>query len=334
LIELDPKYSLPNTYTDSASGSCDVGSRVNLKKLTEGAVDPAYDWQFGVFDGPNVDHLDDSFLATPLATDGTFGVLDGVLDFGLLNLDPTQTYTICEFENSAVVGWDEVWGIDTDGDGVADVGVTTYDVFDDADPRQNTGVTCADFGANTSLPLVAGETLAFVVDNQRPPGGQPRTPGYWKNWSSCTNGNQWEKATVGDPNDEFTALDELLQTNEYHLGLLTLGMLGGEPSLPSTYCEDAVNILDHSNLSGKKSANDAAYKLARSLLAYELNQDATACPSPTAANAAAEAHALLEGIEFDGTGKNYLRPKNELYQDALDLHGTLDDYNNGMLCGS
>ncbi|MEZ5450912.1 MAG: hypothetical protein R3E89_18750 [Thiolinea sp.] len=38
--------------------------------------------------------------------------------------------------------------------------------------------------------LVAGETRVIEVDNTRPPGGDARTPGFWKNWSSCSKGNQ------------------------------------------------------------------------------------------------------------------------------------------------
>jgi len=176
--------------------------------------------------------------------------------------------------------------------------------------------------------------IGHEVDNQRPPGGEPRTPGYWANWSSCSNGNQWEKATAGDPDNEFTALDELLQTNVYDLGDLILGTLGGDPTLASPDCEDARNILQHREITGRNKvrANDAAYKLARSLLAYELNQDAGACQSTEADDAAVLGHALLDDIGFDGSGR-YLRPKDgQQYQDALALHGILDAYNNGLFC--
>ena len=39
------------------------------------------------------------------------------------------------------------------------------------------------------------ETVNFIVDNQRP-GGEPRTPGYWKNWSSCSGGGQYNTAQL------------------------------------------------------------------------------------------------------------------------------------------
>ena len=69
----------------------------------------------------------------------------------------------------------------------------------------------------TDFPLTAGGTLKFEVDNTFP-GGEPRTPGYWKNWSSCTGGGQYAKATgANDPNNEFWTLDEALNTNGGYL---------------------------------------------------------------------------------------------------------------------
>jgi hypothetical protein len=121
----------------------------------------------------------------------------------------------------------------------------------------------------------------------------------------------------------------------YELGLLYLGVEGEYSGDPNPDCAAAVQILNHRAVDGSKKshANDAAYKLARSLLAYELNQDAGACFSAEAAADAAEAHTLLSAIGFDGTGNNYLRPKDgDDYYTALDLHGTLDEYNNGGFC--
>ena len=37
-------------------------------------------------------------------------------------------------------------------------------------------VRCVDFVAQP------GELVQFIIDNQAP-GGEPRTPGYWKNWN-------------------------------------------------------------------------------------------------------------------------------------------------------
>jgi hypothetical protein len=67
------------------------------------------------------------------------------------------------------------------------------------------------------------------------------------------------------------------------------------------------------------------------LLAAQLNFASGAEICQEALDAAFDAEALL-AIGFDGTGK-HLRPKNAEYQLALDLADTLDQYNNGYLCG-
>ena len=102
-------------------------------------------------------------------------------------------------------------------------------------------------------------------------------------------------------------------------------------------CEDGVSILDSRDLnSGKKNANDAAYNLARSLLAAKANIEAGASFTGDVTAAIAEADALLSSIGFDGTGK-YLGPgkqNQELREAALAISGYLDDYNNNLALGS
>lgn len=111
-----------------------------------------------------------------------------------------------------------------------------------------------------------------------------------------------------------------------------LGTEFGDPTQPSDDCDEATAILSHRQVNGQKKskANDGAYKLARSLLAYELNQDAGAYQCQAAADAATAGHALLDALNFNGTG-SFLRPKHASYQDALNLHGILDAYNNNIL---
>ena len=170
-----------------------------------------------------------------------------------------------------------------------------------------------------------GQTKEFVIDNQFP-GGEPRSTGYWKNWNTCTNGNQEDTAAQnGGAAEGWFILDDLLNDPGYTIGELELGE--GD-------CEDAVNVLDKRELLGnnKKTANDAAYNLAAQLLAAELNLSAGAETCLAVVDAVNEAQILLAAVGFDGTGK-YLRPKDgQDYQDALDLAATLDDYNNGTLC--
>jgi hypothetical protein len=82
-------------------------------------------------------------------------------------------------------------------------------------------------------------------------------------------------------------------------------------------------------------AKYAEYLLATHLFAYELNQAAGACISSTADAAAGEAQTLLVSIGFNGT-EGTLRPKGGTKDDyyyAVSLTETLDDYNNGLLCG-
>jgi hypothetical protein len=164
--------------------------------------------------------------------------------------------------------------------------------------------------------LEPGETEVFNIDNTPPPGGEARTIGFWKNWTSCDgHGNQ-------DP-----VLDN------------TLALFGSGVPLGSMYvtsCEDAVNILNKSTLTGEKKANDAAYNLAAQLLAVELNIAATAGTCPEVLTARASAHALLSSISFDGTG-DYLGPKvrgadRKIRKDAIELESILDQYNNNYLC--
>jgi hypothetical protein len=334
---LPEMYGLSNTEKKLASDACQVGSRVNLLKLTQGSVDPNTEWTFGIYDGPNASSAepggDSSFLNAPLATDSTSGDADGILDFDNFNFDPDNTYTICELGIPA--GWSVFWMVDRDGDGVAETTIVPYNPNLSDVPPEDLGNRCWDFGAGEVDKLTAGGTLVFQVDNQFP-GGEPRTPGYWKNWNTCTGGNQQFTATAnaedidGDGEIEgwervasgWALLDDILNDP---------GITWGEFTIVT--CEEGVSILDQRDLnSGKKMANDAAYTLAMHLLAAQLNFAAGAESCQEAQDAALAAENLLVAIGFDGTGK-YLRPKDPEYRQALDLAYTLDEYNNGYLCG-
>jgi hypothetical protein len=169
-----------------------------------------------------------------------------------------------------------------------------------------------------------GDTVKFRINNFYP-GGEPRTIGYWKNWNTCTGGNQAATAAeLGGPDEGWYIVDDLLEDPGYTIGALTLG--AGD-------CEIAVLILDKRKLSGnnKKMASDAAYNMAAQLLAAQLNYSAGAEQCVDATTAIAEGQALLASIGFDGTA-NYLRPNNAEYGLAIDLGYQLDEYNNGFLC--
>jgi hypothetical protein len=295
-----------------------VPSEVNVLKLTQGVVNPDMSWTFALYDGPN-EGGDSSFLGNPLVSDATDSDTDGILDFGGFDLDPDETYTLCELGVPA--GWATEWKVDRDGDGVAETIVIPYNPNDTDEPPADVGNRCFDLGAATSDELPCGEILNFEVDNTFP-GGDPRTPGYWKNWNTCTGGNQQQTAEHnGGPAGGWFLLDDILNIPGVSWGDFTIET-----------CEDGVLILDRRDLnSGRKRANDAAYDLASHLLAAQLNFAAGAETCQAAQDAAAAGEALLISIGFDGTGK-FLRPKDALYTEALSLAATLDAYNNGDLC--
>jgi hypothetical protein len=315
---------LPNTGSASDGDACTVAGIPWLKKKTDGVVDPNRDWSFSIYDGPNADSGagtgDSSFLGSPLATDGTYGDASGVLDFGDLALDPSATYTICEIGLPS--GWVGAWMIDTDDDGIPDATVEPYNPNASDNPGQDIGNRCLDVGVGTSYPIPAGGQISLEVDNLPPPGGDARTPGYWKNWNTCTKGNQAATAAKnGGPEEGFWLLDDILA-----MGGITWG------SFSITTCEVAVDILDQRDVStGKKRANDGAYNLAMHLLAAQLNFAAGAGACAEATDAAAEAEALLIALDFDGSGM-FLRPRHADYGLARDLADTLDAYNNNLLC--
>jgi hypothetical protein len=64
-VTLDDRYGLDNSYQFSESGSCDVGGRVNLLKLTQGVESTEMVWTFRLYDGP------DGFGGNQIAVDTT-----------------------------------------------------------------------------------------------------------------------------------------------------------------------------------------------------------------------------------------------------------------------
>jgi len=299
---------------DSASKTvqvCVKWSHVTLLKLTQGAQSGSAIWNFTLYEG-----------TSQIASDATPPTQ---VDFGGMFLDPQKKYTLCEM--GVPSGWTTMWKIDTNSDGTADTIINPYNPNYPFDA----GNRCFDFGAGTSYPLypdLNGKTLTFEVDNTYP-GGEPRTPGYWKNWSSCTGGNQTVVAAKnGGPDEGWFTLDDLLNNPGFTIGFLTLG--AGD-------CQEAVRLLDKSTINtGKKMSSDAAYNLATALFAAELNLAAGAETCSGVQDAVIAAQELLTTIGFDGTG-DYLGTrvrgaKLDQRNQALSLAATLDNYNNGGLC--
>ena len=297
-------------------------SRLDLVKLTNGQPTTNQTWTFEIYEGP------DGFDGTTVASDNTPPAL---LDFGLTDLDPTATYTLCELEVPA--GYSTFWQIDTNGDGNGDVTVVPYNPNADDDPSEDLGNRCVDVGANTNIDLAPGTTLHFVVDNQAP-GGAPRTPGYWKNWNECSGGGQAANAARNGGHEEgFWLLEDVLDP---HIGggITWDDIQSDDFTYVIDDCDQAVSILDQRDgKTGRKRANDAAYTLAMHLLAAQLNFGAGACTTQDVLDAALEAENLLDGLDFNGEG-SYLRPRDAEYATALELANLLDQYNNGAFCGN
>ena len=200
LATADNTIHATSTYRDDAGHSksversdgaaCRVGSRVNVLKLTQDGVDPSKTWTFNLWQGAG------GFGGTLLASTNSLGDADGVLDFGNLNLRADSTYTLCELAVPA--GWTPLWQVDTNHDGVVDTVLTPYNPNATDLPPQDLGNRCVDFGAGTGVDLLSdGGTLLFQVNNTYTnEGGEPRTPGYWKNWNRCTGGGRRKTQTA------------------------------------------------------------------------------------------------------------------------------------------
>lgn len=182
--------------------------------------------------------------------------------------------------------------------------------------------------------------MIFYIDNVPPPGGEPLTPSYWKNWTTCDGkGNQEETATKnGRWEAGFWLLDDVLKQAVAKGEPITIGLITFD-YYSDNGCMEAVNILNDSTVEGTKMGGDAAYHLARNLLAAWLNYGAGAEQCPAATAAMEDAYDLLSEIQFDGTGL-FLSAKavkgdaakKQQRLDAIAIAEILDDYNNGMLC--
>lgn len=98
----------------------------------------------------------------------------GVINF-TTGLEPGSTYQICEI---VMPGWSTNLG-----DFVPDSFMPPDGVA--PNPNVDNSILCANF-----TPQAGQGTSTFVVDNTPPPGGRALTIGFWKNWASCSGGNQ------------------------------------------------------------------------------------------------------------------------------------------------
>jgi hypothetical protein len=164
----------------------------------------------------------------------------------------------------------------------------------------------------TDVVVGAGQDVAVTADNTPPPGGAQLTIGFWKTHSCQAPGNQ------------ENVLGEVLAT--FSGG----GFLTGDLFVDT--CDEAVSLLDKRAIdTGKKMASDPAYNLAAQYVAAKLNVQGGAGTCPDATLAIAQAQALLDAINFTGTG-SYKNMTPTQKTTANDLANTLDQYNNGLLC--
>ena len=130
------------------------------------------------------------------------------------------------------------------------------------------------------IALAAGETKTITFVNQRPPEGGTRTIGFWKNWSSCTKGNQ----------------TPLLDT---HLGAgSSIYPIGDITTLT---CIQAWNLLSKNAIGGQKRAGDPVYNMVAQLLGAKLNLAAGAGTCGALTTALAAAQTFLDNLNFLGT---------------------------------
>ncbi len=310
-------------------------SKINLDKLTfvrDLPADDKYDWHFALYAGPEGFDTD-GIENTPLIEFSTGS--DGIINlFDSYALNIHETYTVCE--KGIPAGWGNTWQLDTDGDGILDDYVMTYNPNADDDPPEDLGNRCFDIGAGAgAFPLPASDcdlyvnTLLFEVVNSYP-GGDPRTPGYWKNWNTCTGGGQAETAALnGGPEAGWFILDDILTYPGIEWCSFTLGRED---------CVIAQQILDNRDISlaANNHASDPVYNLAKHLLAYQLNQAAGARICDVMIDIEMQAEGFLCEIGFDGTGDYLNQARTKEDKDAasyaLELGNYLDQYNNGRTC--
>ncbi len=296
----------------STSYLCEAGF-MDLLKLTNGS--DVYDdkWTFKLFTG--------GFGGTEIGSGTT---PPSLLDFGGPALRPDTTYTVCEMEVPA--GYSSTWKVN----GTI---INPYNPNATDDPPEDLGNRCADFGKDTTIPITIGQTTHFEVDNSYP-GGDPRTPGYWKNWNTYTGGGQAATAEAnGGWKEGFWLLDDVLDP-AIGGGITWDDILEDDFTFNITECEKAVLILDKRNFDGKKVASDPLHNLATHLLAAQLNFGAGACTTQDVLDAALAAETMLDKYDFDGYGHEKLDKKSEDISIINALATYLDEYNNGMYCGS
>jgi prealbumin domain-containing protein len=233
-----------------------------------------------------------------------FTLTDGQINDSGFSLAP-GTYRVCELDNA--VSFSATATLDG-----APVALFNPNATDQ--PPQDLGNRCVD------VVLAYGSDRIVVFTNTPPPGGDARTIGYWKNWSSCanSNGKQYQKALAPGGVGFGKTLDGNLPQLVGNLNVNT--------------CPIAVSILSKQDVvTGKNMASDPLYGLAAQYLAALLNYSSGAQQCSNVTTAMGQAQALLVKYNFTGTGA-YKKSMTASDQSlANSLAATLDSYNNNTL---
>jgi hypothetical protein len=336
-FKLDPGETVTCTFTNVERGMADV------LKTVSGQLPGGFSFDFEIRKGADASNVGDVIAeAYHFEADATITRIQvagtdpatGAADFRCVSTDPAECenlivddfgtdptptlddevmaklppgqYQFCEA--NVMPGWMSSVKFFTDAFPLPING--TFFVPNQNDPLVDNSVYCAPFT------LAAGATENFFVDNSPPPGGDGRTIGFWKNWNSCTNGNQ-------DAVLDETLDDSLL--NGIWIGLLFVDE-----------CEEAVLILDKRDTDGKKQASDPCFNAASQLLASELNKEAGARTCTDLATLQQETQEALFDEEFLGNRCNLKKRQDAAVIQLLNTNaGLLDDYNNnetGSVC--
>lgn len=285
-IDLSADETVTCTFTNTKRGT------VSVRKTVSGApFSGSQSFTFQLRQGASP-----TSAGTILESQNASAANSGVITFATTLL-PGATYALCEL---VLPGW------------TTTLGPPVYVPFN---PGGDNSTVCTDFTVEP------GATKSFSIDNKPPPGGLGRTIGFWKNWASCTKGNQ------------KPVLDQTLAKAEpsgVTIGILTLHGSASNPSVAPD-CLKAVRLLDKSTIdSGKKSASDPAFNMAAQLFAAKLNVVAGAGSCPAAVSAINSGQTLLTTIRFNGITHDRLSAAQS--SQANSLAGTLDRYNNNLLC--
>jgi hypothetical protein len=324
-VTLAGKYGLSNSYTFSASDTCDVFGRAKVVKTVSGQP-PAADqtFTFELRQGASV--ISDGTILETKDTDAS-----GNINF-TTNLVPGQTYQLCEWVFPG-------WNTNLSGDGPLFV---PNSVIPPSlpNPGVNNLTVCVNFT------VTSGQTRTFTVDNTPPPGGRALTIGFWKNWASCANSQGkgqdpmldlalgFATANTPNPPDGLVVSAQTAGSGWPNYGPAFYLVLKGNPASteddikPAPDCLKAVRLLDKSTITtNKKKASDPLWNMTAQLVAAQLNRFVGAGISGITITNIDKAVLLNGKYKFNGegyTGSLSTADKNL----ANCLATQLDNYNN------